>query len=235
MGKQIYKIVLIVVGLCLVFLLASCCKVSTTAGTGVPGFTDGPSGTAEFNKPSGLVIDPWKNIYVADYQNNKIRQITHGTNNVSTFAGTGTAGCVDGHMLKEAQFYHPVDIARDEKGNFYIADQGNQVIRKIDIGTGMVTTIAGQCRTTISRPKGCADWTAVPDSIPADSALFKSPSGIAVDTEGNVYVADYGTCSVRKIDAVTGLVTLVGKNVSASVGCCNCKGPFSNPTGYLCC
>jgi DNA-binding beta-propeller fold protein YncE len=231
MSKQIYKIVLIAISLSFLFLLASCCKVSTVAGTGVPGSTDGPPATAQFNNPSGLVTDPWQHIYVADYENNKIRQIAHGTYTVSPFAGTGTAGCIDGHMLKQAQFYHPVDIARDATGNFYIADQGNQVIRKINIGTGMVTTIAGQCNKQFPRPYGCNDWIAVPESVPADSALFSSPSGIAVDPEGNVYVADFGTCSVRKINAASGLVTLVGKKASASVGCCGCQGLFSNPTG----
>lgn len=231
MTKQIWKIVLVVGGLYFLCLFASCCKVSTKAGSGTAGFSDGPSSTAKFNRPSGLVTDPWQNIYIADFENHRIRQIVHGPGNVTTFAGTGTAGCNDGDPLTRAQFDHPVDIARDAAGNYYVADWNNHAIRKIDIGTGMVTTFAGQCGKAAPRPDDCGGWIVVPDSIPADSAFFRYPSGIAVDPEGNVYVADYGTCSVRKIDAITRLVTLVGKKAYASVGCCDCDGFFDNPTG----
>ena len=233
MPKQICKIVLVVAGIFFLCLLTSCCRVTTKAGSGTAGFSNGPPATAQFNRPSGLVTDPWQNIYIADSENHRIRQIVHGPGNVTTFAGTGTVGCDDGDPLMKAQFNHPVDIARDAAGNFYIADRNNHAIRKIDIGTGIVTTFAGQCGNPFPEPDGCEDWIAVPDSVPKDTALFRYPSGIAVDKSGNVYVADYGTCSIRKIDAVTGLVTLVGVNAAATtdVGCRRCRGLFRWPTG----
>ncbi|MEW6416731.1 MAG: hypothetical protein AB1480_01245 [Nitrospirota bacterium] len=232
---------IVILGICSLILLASCTTVKTIAGTGTSGCADGPGLAATLSSPVGLVTDPWQNIYVADSNCNKIRQIVHGPNNVTPFAGTGTAGCDDGNVLTTATFRTPVDVARDNAGNYYIADQANHVIRKIT-PAGLVTTIAGQCRKALTAPKECQNdkepcsvSTPVPESIsPPTEALFYSPSAVVVDSEGNILVADWGTCSVRKID-LKGNVTTVGKKggkkVSASVGCCTCSGPFSYPSG----
>lgn len=231
MKKSTYKIFLVFLSLCFLSLLNSCCKVEHVAGEGTAGDLDGLKDVARFNKPAGLLTDPWKNIYVADYYNHKIRQVVQGMNNVTTFAGTGTAGCNDGKAIGEAQFRYPVDIARDADGNFFVADRNNHAIRRIDGGTGVVTTYAGQCGIPHPKPDACDGYVAVPSSIHADSAHFRFPSGVAVDEQGNVYVADYGTCSVRKIDAKTKMVTLVGNSATAAVTCCSCTGLFSHPAG----
>jgi DNA-binding beta-propeller fold protein YncE len=231
MNAQINKIIIFITGLVLVFSLASCVSVKTKAGSGTAGFQDGAANTAQFNKPYGLVSDPWQNVYVADCYNNRIRQIVNGPNNVVTFAGTGAAGCTNGHILNAATFNHPVDVARDNAGNFYVADRDNHVIRMINIGTGMVSTLAGQCGRSTPHPSGCGEYNPVPDSVSAEQALFNTPSGVAVDERGNVYVADYWDCSIRKIDAKTHMVTIVGKNPNSKIGCCSCLGLFSFPTG----
>ncbi|MBI5748438.1 MAG: hypothetical protein HZA00_04875 [Nitrospinae bacterium] len=239
---KIHKIILIACSIYFSSTLSSCTTVKTVAGTGVAGCVDGAGLASTFNDPSGVVTDPWQNIYVADSGCNKIRQVVHGPNNVTSYAGTGTAGCADGNVLTTATFRSPVDVARDTAGNYYVADQQNHVIRKIDQGSGIVTTVAGQCGQALLPPQECQEGvkpclvkTKVPDVVSVKVALFSSPSGVAVDNVGNIYVADYGTCSVRKIDT-KGVVTTVGKKdgekVPAYATCCGqCTGPFSYPTG----
>lgn len=240
MNKQIQKIMIIVISILCLSVLASCTTVRTLAGTGAAGCADGPGLAATLNAPSGVVTDPWQNIYVADSGCNKIRQIVHGPGNVTSFAGTGAAGCDDGNVLATATFRSPVDVARDAAGNYYIADQSNHVIRKIT-PAGLVETVAGQCGRALTAPtvcqenkKPCDVSTPVPENVSAREALFYSPAAITVDGIGNIFIADWGTCSVRKID-LKGNVTTVGKKggkkVSASVGCCSCSGPFSYPSG----
>ena len=228
-------------GICCLPLISGCTTVATVAGTGTAGCTDGLGPAAELNQPSGLVTDPWENIYVADAGCHKIRQVVYGAGNVTAFAGTGTAGCTDGAVLTTAQFRNPVDVVRDSSGNYFVADRSNHVIRKI-APDGTVSTVAGQCGKPLLPPqqcqkgvKPCAVKTKVPEKVSAKEALFNAPSGVAVDGLGNVFVADYATCSVRKIDTKGNVTTLGkkgGKKVDAYVTCCGqCKGAFRYPTG----
>ena len=158
-------------------------KITVFAGTGHKGIKDGKGSEASFYLPEGLAIDQQGNLYVADTYNNMIRKITpDGV--VSTLAGMVAKGSADGKG-KDALFSHPDGLAVDRKGNIYVADVGNNKIRKIT-PDGTVTTIAG------TRKRGA-------DNGPLKTATFNRPYGVAVDNGGNIYVADYLNNVVRKI------------------------------------
>jgi len=161
---------------------------------------------AQFNSPSGVAVDSAGNVYVADSHNHNIRKITPGRV-VRTLAGLAErSGSADGPGIK-ARFVYPRGVAVDGAGNLYVADTGNHTIRKITPG-GEVTTLAGAARES-----GSADGI-------GSAARFHYPSGVAVDSEGNVYVANYGDHAIRKITpwgAVTTLVKWVG-NLGAAQG-----------------
>ncbi len=178
--------------------------VSTVAGIPTLGYLDGPAASAQFYAPGGSAFDSQGNLYVADYGNNMIRKITPA-GVVSTYAGNGTAGYRNGAATAAsltgktdtlAYFNNPAAVAVDAAGNVYVADRGNNVIRKI-LTTGRVITIAG------TRTAGYVDAT---DEL----ASFSSPSGIAVDASGNVYVADEGNSAIRKINPSDVVTTIAG-------------------------
>ncbi len=157
--------------------------VITTLAGYAEGFSDGLGTQASFNTPSGLALETNGNLYVADTGNNRIRKITpEGL--VSTVAGDGTAGYVDGPTA-QARFDGPIGIAVDAKGNIFVADTYNDRIRLITPG-GHVSTVAGA-----GRP-GYADGD-------AGVALFDTPCGIVLTTAGALIVADTGNYRLRKI------------------------------------
>jgi len=161
---------------------------------------------ALFDNPSGVAVDSAGNVYVADSHNHNIRKITPGRV-VRTLAGlAGRRGSADGPGI-EARFVYPRGVAVDGAGHVYVADTGNHTIRKITPG-GEVTTLAGAAGES-----GGADGL-------GSAARFHYPIGVAVDSEGNVYVANYGDHAIRKITpwgAVTTLVKWVG-NLGATQG-----------------
>jgi sugar lactone lactonase YvrE len=184
---------------------------STIAGNGSLGYIDGNATTAEFYSPHGIVTDGQGNIYVSDFGNNLIRKITPA-GVVSTYAGNGTAGYRNGvttsNYVKSttdtvAEFNNPQGLAIDGQGNIYVADRGNNVIRKIST-TGRVITIAG------TRTAGYVDAT-------GETASFSSPTGVAVDANGNVYVSDQANSAIRKITTAEVVTTIAGGTKQASL------------------
>ncbi|MEI6714755.1 MAG: HYR domain-containing protein [Verrucomicrobiota bacterium] len=176
--------------------------VTTLAGAaGVYGSADGTGSGARFNSPSGVVADSAGNLYVTDYGNHTVRKITAG-GVVSTLAGTtGSYGAADG-LGGQAQFFYPGAIAVDLAGDVYVADTMRHTIRKVT-GAGLVTTIAGSAGNS-----GSSDGA-------GNQARFYNPSGLCVDSGGNVYVSDQNNQTVRKITSsgvVTTLAGLVGWN-----------------------
>jgi hypothetical protein len=175
--------------------------VSTYAGSSVAGYNDGVDTVALFNAPSGVCVDDSGNIYVADFQNQRIRKInTSGM--VSTVAGSGIAGYNDGIGIA-AQFNYPRGICIDASYNLYVGDSWNHRIRKISPG-GNVTTYAGG-GTAI----GVGSVGAYVDASDT-SARFYTPCGVVVDGQGNVYVADAYNHRIRKIDTGAMVSTVVG-------------------------
>ena len=171
--------------------------VTTLAGSpGNFGFADGTGPTAQFHAPSGVVVDGSDNVYVSDSNNGTIRKITPA-GVVTTFAGRAeNEGSADGTGAA-AQFSDPTGMALDRSGNLYVADTSNNTIRKIT-PAGVVTTLAGTAGVS-----GSADGT-------GPAAQFDSPRGVAVDGNGNVYVADTFNSIIRKITPAGVVTTLAG-------------------------
>jgi len=169
--------------------------VTTLAGlAGVPGATNGAANLARFRSPYGVMVDRSNNVYVADTFNNTIRLITPD-GMVTTLAGTaGVTGSKD-KTGTAATFTHPVSLAMDSNGNIYVADTGNDLIRKIAPGA-VVTTLAGLAGAA---GVGSADGT-------NDTARFNNPYGIAVDSTDTIYVADAFNNTIRKV-TLSGVVT----------------------------
>jgi DNA-binding beta-propeller fold protein YncE len=180
--------------------------VTVLAGApGAEGSADGVGDAARFFSPKGIATDSPGNLYIADSNNNTIRKITidsNGIATVTTLAGmAGSSGSMDG-MGSAARFNFPTGVAVDAAtGNLYVADDGNSTIRKIT-PTGLVTTLAG-----VAGDPGSVDGV-------GPAAQFRSPGGVAVDGEGNVYVADSGNHKIRKItidgDGIGTVITLAG-------------------------
>lgn len=180
---------------------AATTTVTTIAGNGgTSGFVDGSGPDARFKKLSSVAVGPDDTIYVADSANQRIRTVrpsagTPMTWTVSTLAGNGTAGFADGSGAS-AMFNNPQGVAVDASGVVYVADTANNRIRRIS-STGTVSTLAG-------------DGTAALQDGFSAQARFNAPQGVAVDSQGNVYVADTGNSAVRKIDAAGTVSTLAG-------------------------
>jgi prepilin-type N-terminal cleavage/methylation domain-containing protein len=185
--------------------------VTTLAGSGTAGFLDGNGTSAQFNYPNGLAVDSTGTVYVADSNNNRIRKVS-AAGVVTTLAGTGTAGLVDGGS---AQFSAPRGVAVDSAGFVYVADTSNSAIRKISAG-GVVSTLAG----------GVAGFT---DGTGA-AAQFNFPRGVAVDSAGTVYVADSSNNAIRKITSA-GVVTTLAGGVGGYVDGTGTAAQFNNAYG----
>jgi len=194
----------------------SATTVTTLAGSGSIGSTDGTGAGASFHFPVGAAVDALGNVYVADYGNNLIRMVT-SAGVVTTVAGSGAKGWADGTGTG-ASFSAPWGVALDSSRNLYVADKGNNRIRKVT-SAGIVTTLAG------SATLGSADGT-------GSAASFNNPTGLAVDASGNIYVADYGNNEIRKITS-TGVVTTWAGNaiLSGSTDGTGTAASFYGPSG----
>lgn len=175
--------------------------VTTFCGSGTIGHLDGAAGVAQFYSPSALTLDAQGNVYVADQGNNTIVKITPA-GVATTIAGNGAAAYVNSTTALNASFNSPRGIAVDASGNIYVADAGNNRIRKIT-AAGVVSTLAGSGSATIYDATGT-------------DASFNTPSGLAFDSKGVLYVADYNNHVIRKITVSDAVVTTYLGNISQS-------------------
>jgi hypothetical protein len=189
--------------------------VTTLAGTGSPGRANGTGTAASFNYPTRVVLDAGGTLYVSDTLNSLIRKIT-AAGVVTTLAGSGSTGSTDGTGTA-ASFGNPQDLAVDASGTVYVADTGNNLIRKIT-AAGVVTTLAGSGRAGSTNATGTA-------------ASFDTPYGVAVDSSGTLYVSDTGNNLIRKITAAGVVTTLAGSGSAGSTNGTGTAASFSTPSG----
>ena len=200
-------------------LISAAGIVTTFAGNGTAGFADGPAATAQFNSPVRVAVTSSGDVFVADYLNHRIRKITQA-GVVSTLVGNGTQGSQDG-IGSSVTISNPYGLTADSVGNLIVSD-GNHYIRMIDTTTATVTKIAGTGLRGFSNGN-------------TTSSNFNAPYGLAVHSNGTVFVADTGNNCIRKIEA--GIVsTIVGRCgpanslvESANFG----EGTGTNATFYL--
>ena len=175
--------------------------ITAMAGTGAEGFSGdgGPATSASLAVPRGVAVDGAGNVYVADLNNHRIRRVDGASGVITTAAGTGAAGFSgDGGPATSASLRFPFNVAVDEAGNVYVADTENQRVRRVDAGSGEMTTVAGS-----------GGFGFGGDGGPATSASFRYPWGVAVDRAGTVYVADGKNHRIRRVDGGSGEITTV--------------------------
>jgi sugar lactone lactonase YvrE len=181
------------------------CVITTIGGTGAAGYSGdgGPATAAKFNLPHGIASDPAGNVYVADAQNQRVRRIDAATGVVTTVAGNGSSGFSgDGGPATAARLNYPKGTEIGPDGNLYIADNNNDRVRRVDLPTGIITTVAGT---------GSAGFSG--DGGPATSAQLNEPRNIAFDAAGRLYIVDQDNGRIRRVDT-DGLITTFASGFS---------------------
>lgn len=189
--------------------------ITTIAGSGLRGYKDGDGNSAGFAYPTGIAIDKNGNIYIADRGSHSIRKIS-SDGKVSTIAGNGYPAYLDGNGVK-THFREPISLAVDYEGTVYVADSGNNAIRKIT-SDGIVSTIAGGGRPGYKDGKG-------------KDARFAWPTGIAVDGVGNIYVCDSQNNRIRRITSDGIVSTVAGNGIPGFAEGSGRNAEFRFPTG----
>ena len=209
--------------------------ISSVAGTGSAGYSgDNIAATsAELNYPSGVAVDGAGNLYIADSYNCRIRLVDAGSGLITTVAGTGSCGYNEDNIAAtSANLNYPYGIALDTAGDYFVADTNNNRIRMVSASTGVITTVAGN---------GTPGYNG--DSIAATSAELNTPSGVTVDSAGNLYIADTYNNRIRLVTFSTGNITTVagtaasgynGDNIAASTATLSLPwGVALDPAGNL--
>lgn len=186
-------------------------NIAGTSGFGYSG-DGGPASQAVLSAPSGIALDSSGNVYIADTGNNVVRRITASNGLIGTMVGNGTAGYSgDGGQATTAQLDEPFGVAADATGNLYISDTYNSVIRKVVASSGVISTLAG---TYNPMSAGFGQG----DNGPATSATLLQPSGLALDSSGNLYLAETLASRIRKVSAATGVISTIAGGFIATPG-----------------
>lgn len=189
--------------------------VSTIAASPGTGYADGAATAAKFNCPRGIVGDASGNLFIADTWNHRIRKVDiNGV--VTTIAGNGASAFANG-LGTVASFYGPADLAIDAQGNLFVADVGNNRIRKIT-SAGLVSTIAGNGFTGFANGYGT-------------NTVLNAPFGVTADTQGNVYFTEDGNNRVRQISPNGWVTTLAGNGIPAATDGTGFSASFNVPSG----
>ena len=202
--------------------------ISTVAGTGELGDSGygtyggdgGPAIEAQLNAPSEVAVDGEGNLYIADTFNNRIRKVDFA-GIITTVAGTGERGTVlhDGSPATESRLFFPTGVTTDSAGNLYITDTHNHRVHKVDV-SGIITRVVGNDdNLAIFLPSGRIGGLRgfSGDGGPATEALMDKPNGMAVDGDGNLYIADTQNARIRKVDS-SGIITTFAGTVSVGDG-----------------
>jgi sugar lactone lactonase YvrE len=184
--------------------------ITTVAGNGLPGFAGdtGLATAARLDTPISIALDAAGNLYIVDANNKRIRKVDGSTGFITTFAGTGTPAyrAIDENVAANTAQIDPLGVAVDNAGNVYIADTGNNRIRKVD-GAGLITTVAGN---------GSVGFAG--DGGPAVSAHLDGPTRVSATAAGSFLIADGNNFRIRVVDQAGTITTLAGNGVAGSAG-----------------
>jgi len=175
--------------------------ITTVAGTGINAYSgdNGPATSAELKLPTDVSVASNGDLYIPDLNSNVIRRVDFSTGIITTVAGTGNAGYSgDNGPATSAELQNPQGVSVASNGDLYIADNSNNVIRRVDFSTGIITTVAGTGNSGYSGDNG-----------PATSAEFNAASGVSVASNGDLYIADANNNVIRRVDFSTGIITTV--------------------------
>jgi len=175
--------------------------ITTVVGNGQQGYAGdgGLAVHAQLNQPAGIAVDAAGDIFIADTGNNTVRKVNAQTGTISTIAGNGTAGYQgDSGTATAAELKLPAAIALDKAGDVFIADSGNNRVRRVDAGTGTITDYAGN---------GSATYNG--DGMAATQASLSNPQGVVLDAAGDLYLTDTGHNLVREVIAASGIIQIV--------------------------
>ena len=193
--------------------------ITTVAGTGNPGFTgDGErlATEADLRNPKGVAVDAAGNLYIGDHISHRIRKVDVETGIITTLAGNGERDFSgDGGPATEASLNKPRHVAIDAAGHLLITDINNHRVRRVDLTSGIITTVAGN---------GERDFSG--DGGPATVAAMNLPVGLAFDRAGNLFIADFLNQRIRKVDTAGIITTVVGSGATGSR-----RGSFSGDGG----
>jgi sugar lactone lactonase YvrE len=179
----------------------------------------GPADQALLNFPTAVVVDRAGHLYIADTLNHRVRRVDAATGVITTVAGLGQPRCFgDGRLAVEAGLNEPAALAVSDKGVLYIADQSNNRVRAVDLTTGVIYSVAGTGMAAYNR-----------DDVPATETGLAGPSGLALASDGTLFIADSFNGRIRAVDPVTGLIrTVVGDG-----GEYRYQGPDEPPSSSL--
>jgi uncharacterized protein (TIGR03437 family) len=198
--------------------------ITTAAGSaGQYGFSGdgGPATQAKINYPTGIATDSSGNLYIMDLGNNRVRKVDASTGIISTIAGSGLVGYTgDGGPALQATFNYPEGLAVDSSGNVYVCDQNSAAVRKISI-SGTIATVAG------------GQYGFSGDNGPATKAALLTPTGVAFDASGDMYIADSGNQRIRRVDSSGVIATVAGTGTAgfSGDGLLASAATFNNPIG----
>ena len=186
--------------------------------------TEQPNINASLGGPFNVVFDKTGNLYISTNEDSKVSKVDFFTGKVTVIAGTGTSGFSgDGGKASEAQLTNPTGLALDGKGNLYISDTGNERVRKVNLNSGIIHTIAGSGTNGFSG-----------DGELAKNSTLSNPLGLTADRNGDLYIVDRGNNRVRKIDFSTGIIATIagtGREGFSGDGELATNAKLANPTG----
>jgi hypothetical protein len=223
-------------------IAASTGIITTVAGNGFGdgcagggfGGDGGPATKAQLFCPYGVAIDASGDLFISDTGNQRVREVNAQTGVITTIAGNGTYGhSGNGGAATDAMIGNPQQLALDSSRNLYIAEQGASVIAKVNLSTGIISTVAGN--GTTGPGVTLTDSVVKGDGGPATMAQLSSPQGVVLDPAGNIFIADSNNQRVRKVDASTGVITtVVGTTTGYSGdGGSAAKAQLHNPWGLF--